>query len=233
MFGSAAAAVGQSLAVPGRHGDQTWRVIGVTSDIAGPDVREGPQPSAFAPLGRDTRIGTIVLRAPIRRAEITAAVRQAARHADPTLPVDDVTSIADRVDEQLAQERLMAELGGVIAAIAAALALAGVYAVMAFVVSERTREFGIRRALGASSGAVAVGVLRRVVATGAVGVAIGAGIAVAAGRLLRGWLYGVSPSDPLTMIAAAVVLMTVAIVAAAIPARRATRVDPVVALRAE
>jgi len=233
LFGSPGAAIDRDVAIPTRRSTDTRHVVGVTSDIVWYDLRAGRLPSAFLPFTRTMRIGTIVMRTPLGAGDATALLREAVRLVDPSLPVQPLSSIPDQIDERLAQERLLARLGGVIAAIAAMLAMAGVYSVMACFVSERTREFGIRRALGASVSQVAGHVLRRVVGTGVVGLVCGAGLAVLIARSLSVWLFGVGPVDLPTIATASVVLLASAMVAAAVPAWRATKVDPAVALRTE
>ena len=233
LFGSPTAAVGHDVAITMRTSSDARHVIGVTSDIVWDDLRAGRQPSAFVPFTRNQRIGTIVMRTPLGAAAATSMLRDAVRVIDPSLPVDGVVSIPDEIDETLAGERLLVRLGGVMAAIAATLAMAGVYSVMACFVGERTREFGIRRALGASVGQVAGHVLRRVLSAGLVGVLCGAGLAALVARSLAVWLVGVRPVDVPTIASASVALLAIALVAAAVPAWRATKVDPAVALRIE
>lgn len=205
----------------------------MTSDIVWDDLRAGRQPSAFLPFTIGQRIGTIIMREPAGAAAATVRLRDAVRAIDRSLPVQNVVSIADEIDESLSEERLLVRLGGVIAAIAALLAMAGVYSVMACFVGERTREFGIRRALGASVSQVAGYVLRRVVSAGLAGVVCGAALAALVARSLAGWLFGVGPLDVPTIASASVALLAIALVAAAVPAWRATKVDPAVALRTE
>ena len=127
----------------------------------------------------------------------------------------------------------MARLGSVVAALATLLAIAGLYAVIAFFVNERGREFAIRMALGARSSSVVLRVLRRVTALAAGGIGLGIAFALLSSRLLTGRLYGVDPWDPVIIGAAAMVLAAAALLAAALPARRATKIDPMVALRVE
>lgn len=205
----------------------------MTSDIVWDDLRAGRQPSAFLPFTIGQRIGTIIMREPAGAAAATVRLRDAVRAIDRSLPVQNVVSIADEIDESLSEERLLVRLGGVIAAIAALLAMAGVYSVMACFVGERTREFGIRRALGASVSQVAGYVLRRVVSAGLAGVVCRAALAALVARSLAGWLFGVGPLDVPTIASASVALLAIALVAAAVPAWRATKVDPAVALRTE
>jgi predicted permease len=233
LYGSPTDAIGRTLSLIAGRRQARWHVVGVTNDVAGFDLRAGRKPSAFVPYARNTRIGTILLRTSLDPGEATTLVRDSIRRVDRSVPVSTLTPLTDLVDAQLAQELLLARLGGVVAAIAALLALAGVYSVMAFFVSERTREIGIRCALGATGSRVAGQVFRRVLAIGLIGLVFGVGLTTIAARSLSSWLFGIAPFDPLTLVAAATLLLVSALIAATIPARRASRVDPVIALRAE
>ena len=142
-------------------------------------------------------------------------------------------SLAEEVDAALMRERLVATLSGVFGAIALVLICVGLYGLMAFTVARRTAEIGVRVALGASRGDV----IRTVVGQGAVsvgiGLALGVALALGAGRLLRDLLFGVTPSDPLVLIAVVAIMSLVALAACVVPGRRALRVEPAMALRAE
>jgi ABC-type antimicrobial peptide transport system permease subunit len=133
----------------------------------------------------------------------------------------------------IAPRRLNMLLLGVFAAVALVLAIVGTYAVMAFVVSERAHEMGIRLALGARPGEVLWLVVGRGLRVGGLGVALGFAGALAAGQAIRRLLFGISPMDPLTLLAVALVIGMAVLIASYLPARRAARVDPMIALRAE
>jgi ABC-type antimicrobial peptide transport system permease subunit len=141
--------------------------------------------------------------------------------------------MTDAVRDSLAQRRLVLTLVGAFAAVALLLAALGVYGVTASAVNQRTRELGIRMALGANRGSVIWSVLREPTRLVGVGLAIGLGGTLAAGRVIDRLLYGVKATDPLTLLAVAVLLLCVAVVASYLPARRATRVDPMIALRSD
>jgi putative ABC transport system permease protein len=164
---------------------------------------------------------------------VAAAVRQAVWSADRNQPVSNIRTMDEILSEEVAQRRIGMTLLAAFAALALALASLGIYGVLSYSVTQRTQEIGIRMALGAGS----KDVLRMVLADGmrlaAAGIAIGLGASFALTRLMAGLLFGVSASDPLTLGGVALLLITVALTACFIPARRATKVDPMVALRVE
>jgi putative ABC transport system permease protein len=164
------------------------------------------------------------------------AVRQAVRDVETNLPVIDIKTQLEQSDETLAMERLFAKLLSLFGLVAQQLAAIGLYGLMAYTVSQRTHEIGIRMALGASRGSVLKLVLKQGLVLTLTGVALGLGGAYVLTRYLESlttMLFGVSPRDPLTFGVIAVLLTLVALFACFIPARRATRVDPLVALRYE
>jgi putative ABC transport system permease protein len=164
---------------------------------------------------------------------VAGAVRGEIRNMDASLPVASVRSMNDVVATALATPRLTGFLLGAFAAIALALAAVGIYGVLAYLVSQRTQEIGVRLALGADRSQVLVMVLRHGLSLAAAGIVIGLIGAFALTRLMQTLLYGVRPTDPLTFVVVAAVLLLVALMASLLPARRATRVSPMIALRAE
>ena len=152
---------------------------------------------------------------------------------DASLPVADVRSMKDVVAASLATPRLTGLLLGAFAAIALLLAAVGIYGVLAYVVSQRTQEIGIMLALGADRSRVLAMVLRYALSLAGIGIAAGLIGAMVLTRLIEGLLYQVRPNDPITFVAVAAMLLVVAIVAALLPARRATRVSPAIALRSQ
>ena len=161
------------------------------------------------------------------------AMREALRRVDPSLPVYRIETLEASLANALAPARFRTVLLGSLAAVGLLLALVGIYGVVAFLVTRRRAEIGVRMALGASTGDV----LRLVVGQGLrpvlVGTAIGVAGAIASARLLSAWLHGVSATDPLTLGAVAAALVLVAVLASVVPARRATRVQAVEAMRSE
>ena len=164
---------------------------------------------------------------------VTSAVRQAIWSVDPEQPITDLATMEDIFDRELFQRRVQMTLLGAFAGLALLLAAIGLYGVLAYLVGQQIPEIGIRMALGAAP----TDVLRRVVGHGltlaAIGVAIGVAGALALSRVLTSVLFGVKPTDPITYVAVAVVLLITAAVASYLPARRAMRVDPMTALRHE
>jgi ABC-type antimicrobial peptide transport system permease subunit len=164
---------------------------------------------------------------------VAGAVRDEIRQMDASLPVANVRSMNDVVAAALATPRLNGFLLGVFAAIALALAAVGIYGVLAYVVSQRTQEIGIRLAIGADRSQVLGMVLRQGLVLTAAGIVVGVIGALALTRLMQSLLYEVQPNDPVTFIAVAAALFIVALMASLMPARRATKVSPTIALRAQ
>jgi ABC-type antimicrobial peptide transport system permease subunit len=152
---------------------------------------------------------------------------------DPNIPLADITTQEMVRDKSISQETMFAALVSALAALAVLLACIGLYGLMAYNVTRRTGEFGLRMALGATPGLVARPVLREALMLAGSGIAIGLPVTLVLAQIIRSQLFGVTPFDPVTLAGAGVALMLVALLAAWIPARRAARVDPMVALRAE
>jgi ABC-type antimicrobial peptide transport system permease subunit len=164
---------------------------------------------------------------------VVSAVRRAVDELDRDLPLSRVRTLAERLDGSLGTQRTAAMLVGVYGVLALALAAIGLYGSMAYAVSRRTREMGVRMALGARPSEVLRHVLTQALRVALAGTAIGLAAAIPATRSLRSLLYGVDPIDPATLVSVVIVLAGASIAAAYIPARRATRVDPVIALRSD
>jgi putative ABC transport system permease protein len=180
-------------------------------------------PSAFA----------VSLRGTLPPATFTSAVRAAVAAQDPRIPVYDVRLMAERVEESLGARRLAVWVLAAFAALALTLAVLGISGVLSYAVSQRTRELGIRVALGARPDAIVGMVVRRGATLAAIGLVAGTALFLATGRLVASALYGVGPRDPLTIAAAASLLAGVALLASWLPARRAARTDALTALRME
>jgi macrolide transport system ATP-binding/permease protein len=230
LYGSEQQALGKRL----REGESDWmEIVGIAQDG---DLDE-PQPSLFKPYlqsGDDTR-KTLVIRATSANEfkSIAENVRREARRLDARVPIFQLRLGEDHVAPVLRASRFVAGVSTTLAVIALALAGLGLYGVMAYAVSLRTKEIGIRLALGAQPGDVLGMVIRQGMFLTSIGVAIGLGAAFALIRVVMNIFYGVSTTDPSTFIAIALLLMFVALFACYLPARRATKVDPIVALRCE
>jgi predicted permease len=217
-------------------GDDTVTVVGVVRDAKYHTLSEPPQSYVYRPLAQRRVAGqastTLIVRTDGSSTdEVLAALPRELRAVAPTVPVSGLGTFADRFDDLLMPQRFAAALLGFFSALALVIAAVGVYGVVAYAVSQRTREIGIRVALGAQPGSVVGLVLGRSLRDVVIGVLIGLALAVAATRAVVGLLYGVTPTDATTFIGTSLVLMVVAIMAALGPARRAARTDPANALR--
>ncbi len=223
--------IGQFLGVPmaGRI-----EIIGIVGDVRHGSLQSAVQPEMFVSYRQFSLSDmTVVVHAEADPASISALVRDRVRAIDPDLPVTRIATMEQLISESLAQPRFNMVLLVGLAASALILAAVGIYGVVSYSVAQRTGEIGVRMALGADAGATKALIIRQAMTVVALGVAAGLAATFAVTRLMSGLLYGVGPNDPLTLLVSATVLLGIAAAAAAIPAARATRVDPVVALRAE
>ena len=213
-----------------------WReIVGVVGHVKHRGL-EGDSPVQYYIPLRQRPSNTVFLVARTASAEpssLSASVRNVIRGVDKELPIFNVTTLEQMVADSMAQRRFSMLLLGIFAAVAMVLAAVGLYGVMAYAVTQRTHEIGIRRALGANTGDVLKLVLRQGMALASVGLVIGVGAAFGLTRLMATMLYGVSPTDLLTFGSIAMLLTAVALLACYLPARKAAKVDPMVALRYE
>lgn len=215
----------------------TFTVIGVVADIKHFSMREEPAPEMFVSYTQKQWPSMLAMHVAIRTSApletASAALRDAVHAADADLPVARLAPLTTLVDDSMTTPRFTMLLLGSFAGLALLLATIGMYGVISYSVAQRTQEIGIRMALGAARG----GVFRMVLLQGArlagAGLAIGLFAALAVTRFLVSFLYGVQPTDPLTFTAVSALLVAVALLACYLPARRATRVDPLIALRYE
>jgi len=217
-----------------------YEIVGIVEDAKYQDTRGPAYATFFLPLlqtppGESVRgwVGAIELHVAGRPENIESAVRKALANADPNLPVLNMMSFGEQVAHNFNQERLIARLTELFGALALILACVGLYGVTAYGVARRTNEIGVRMALGADRSNVLGLVLRAAFVQLGWGLAIGIPAALAGSRLLARQLYGVKSYDPVILGLAAVILAACALLAALVPAQRATRVDPMVALRYE
>ena len=208
-----------------------WTIIGVVSDAKYQNLRNAIQPTMYTPSSGGST--NFELRTRTNPTAMAAAVRSVVSQMDSNLPVFDIHTQTQLIDQLLFQERMIAQLSGFFGALALLLACIGLYGLLAYEVSRRTREIGIRMALGAQQRDVLRLVVGKGILLAIVGAVVGIGVALSVTRYLKSMLYDVRANDPATIIAVALLLLLVAVVACYIPARRATRVDPMVALRYE
>lgn len=216
-------------------GAPAWStVIGVVANTRFSNLESAPPPQVYSPFSRqDADQAFIALRTSLPPTQVIPQIRAAVGAIDPTLAVADIQTMVERVSEASALRRFQTSLFGVFAAVALFLAAISLYGVMAYSVKQRTPEIGIRLALGAPPSSVLKLILRQGMTLTLLGILIGVAAAFALTRLLRSLLYGIAPTDPLTFIIVGIVLVAVSLLACYIPARRAMRTDPMVALRYE
>jgi len=210
-------------------------VVGVVKDLKFKNLRDPAPVQAYYPYwqGVKFRFMTFYLRTRFDPRRVMETVREQVRRLDPNVPVVDLRTINEQIGLSLKTERLVASLSAVFGALATALAVIGLYGVMAYSVARRRREIGIRVALGALQSDVLWMVMQQVVVLSGAGLAVGGPLAFALSSLIRSQLYGLQPHDPFTYVSAAVVLAAAACAAGFIPSWRASRVDPMLALRHE
>ena len=213
----------------------TWRIVGVCRDAKYDNVKHDVQPTVYTSFRQYVlRYSTYFnVRTALPPRALTEAVRKTLASIDPNVPVANVTTQEQLRDGNVSQERLLATLCGVLAALALLLSCIGLYGLMAYHVARRTNEIAIRMAIGAQPGAIARSILREALMLVAIGIGVGLPAVFAVSRLIGNQLYRVPANDPATLTCVITILATVALVAAWFPARRATRVDPMTALRAE
>jgi predicted permease len=209
-----------------------FEIIGVVSDAKYRSMREPMMPTVYQ-FSSEFDSFVLHVRTRGRPESIIQAVRQALTALDPAVPFVEISTLAEEVDASTAGERLTAALVSIFATVAVLLTAVGLYGLLAYVVAQRRREIGIRMALGAQTVDIGVLVGRQALAMVVGGIVVGLGAAGAAAQWMRSLLYGVAPSDPRSLAAAAVFVALVAAVAIAIPLARATHIEPAAALRQE
>ncbi len=212
----------------------THEIVGIVGDVRDDSLGQDPGPMVYVTYAQAPFWGAnLVVKSTLSAASVAATIRQEVQKMDKDLPVTDVAMMPEIIAASVAQPRFRTFLLGVFAAMALILAASGIFGVISYSVSRRTNEIGIRVALGASRGTILRMVLRETLLLAFAGLALGVPCALAASHLLGHMLFGISANDPATLAAVAVSLAAVAALAGYVPARRAMRVDPMVALRYE
>ncbi len=226
-------ALGQHLRFRGPAGPDC-EVVGILGDAKYNSITEQTLPYMFVPYaqegGGDT---TLVIRTRVAAASVLPAVRRAIRAFDSNTSIYGTATMSEHMRAALYSQRMAAQLVAILGVLGLCLAVVGLYGVLAYYVNRRRREIGVRIAIGAQTDAVFWMVVRRGLWLAAVGIAVGTSCAVAVTRLLSDLLFGVSPRDPVTLAVVAAVIAVATLVTSSFPALRATRVDPIVALRCE
>jgi predicted permease len=210
-------------------------IVGVVKDTMYRNLRDPIPRQVFTPYLQNDYPGgmNVYVRTSLEPEQMFRSIRAAVKNLDGTLPVYEMRTVEEQIDRSLLTERMIAMLSAVFGLVATLLAMVGLYGVMAYTVARRTREIGIRIALGAFGKDVIWMVMREVLLMIAAGALIGVPAALALTRYVQTQLYGLTPADPFTLAAATAALITVAAVAGYIPALRASRIDPIRALRYE
>jgi len=227
-------AVGKRIFQHGPDGGTATEVIGVVQSTHNRSLSDSPRPAFYFPLSQKPESGlTLAVRTGVEPAATIALLRDVVKSLDANVPVFGVRTLAQQKDGSLALQRMAATLLGGFGVLALSLAALGIYGVLSYSVSRRTREIGVRMALGAQVTDVLGLVMRQGLGLAAVGLALGAASAMGVSQLMRSFLFEINPLDPLAFGIAVVVLSAVALLACWLPARRAARVDPMEALRNE
>jgi predicted permease len=216
--------------------NRSWlEIVGVAADTRYANLQQETPPLHFDLYRQSKDIGgaTYVVRTRLKPDAIVPSLRAVVQDIDRDLPLLDVRTQRQQINGTISQERVFASLTATFGILALALACVGIYGIMAYAVSQRTNEIGIRLALGAERGQVQGMVLKEAGRLAAVGVVVGIAVALGLGQLVKSMLYGLRPSDPASLVGAAVVLLGVALLAGWVPAMRASRVEPMEALRHE
>ncbi|HKW31963.1 MAG TPA: FtsX-like permease family protein [Candidatus Acidoferrum sp.] len=209
-------------------------IVGIVGDIHDVSLGKEPGPMLYVPFAQAPLYGgEVVVKSTLSTSAVVGAIRAATHGIDKNLPITDIAALPDVLIESVAQPRFRALLLGLFGALALILSAVGIFGVISYSVSRRTHELGIRMALGAQPGSVLNMILRETLSLTLIGIAVGVPCALATARLIRRLLFNVTLYDPITLALVPLVLVAVGVLASYIPARRAMKVDPLVALRHE
>jgi putative ABC transport system permease protein len=219
----------------GSEKEPEWNtIVGVVGDVKYNGLADAVQPAIYYPTAQNPTWGSLVIKTDLADPlSLTAAVRSEVRKIDPDLPLTNIATMEDRLSNAVAQPRFRTTLIALFAVVALILACVGIYGVISYSVTLRTHEIGIRMALGAQTGDVLTMVIRQAIVLAIIGVALGLSASYALTSLMSKLLFGVQPTDPATFVLTAAILSITALLASYLPARRATKIDPLEALRYE
>lgn len=226
--------IGKRIKTGGSGSKNPWLlVIGVVREMKYRGLPDNPtaDPDVFFPFSDRQRSVSLLIRTELEPSNLTSAVRATVRDVDPSIPIYEIATMSDRVNRSIERSRFAGWMMTIFAVMALLLSSIGLYGVVSYMIRRRTREIGVRVAMGASPGEVILMVVRNSMTLVGIGVVAGVVAALALGQVLQTLLFGVSALDPLTFAVVAVVLSAVALIACYLPARRASRIDPVQALR--
>jgi predicted lysophospholipase L1 biosynthesis ABC-type transport system permease subunit len=214
---------------------KTATIVGVVRDARHWGLREKARPAVYFPSGQFSRFWTpeFILRTNVPLTDVTAMVRRAVAAVDGQLRLTQIQTLDKMVNDYLERERLLASLSSMFGSVALILAAVGVYGVIAYGVTRRMNEIGLRMALGANRAQVLRMIIRDAAIIPVIGIAAGAPLAFAASRIAESLLFGVKPRDVMSLGVSGALIFAMAIIAAVIPARRAMRIDPITVLRHE
>ena len=227
--------IGRTFEADAEDGEGPIQIVGVAADTRYADLRTETPPTFYVPYQQRSISGRMVveLRTASDPATVLQSVRNTVQSLDRDLPLIDVRTMKEQIRSTLADEQTLAELACAFGVLALVLASIGIYGIMAYSVSTRTSEIGLRIAFGAQPTSVVTAILRESIVLTLVGIVLGLGAALGMVRFIGSILYGLGAADPLTAACTTLLLLTVSIVAAAVPARRASQIDPIRALRHE
>jgi putative ABC transport system permease protein len=215
------------------YGSVTGEIVGVVNDVRQQTVGQPPPPQIYTPFDDQDRNLNIAIRSSEGTQQAVSGLRNAIRELDPVLPIEQIGPISDLVSEAVARERFYTAVLRGSALIALLISSLGIFGLTSYSVSRRTREIGVRLALGASTGHIRTVTIGRTTVLAAIGIGLGLVGAFFTTHLLESLLYGLTATDPRVLAAVAIVLSGATVLAAYPPARRAVRVDPIIVLRAE